>query len=119
MLVLVIDDDPAIGRLVRLILMDAGIEVESADNGRSALAHLTNGHRQPDLILLDLTMPDIDGREVFREARRASVTCPIVVCSAYGARAASRELGAQGALEKPFDPDALLETIYAVTGTGP
>jgi DNA-binding response OmpR family regulator len=112
--VLVVDDDPAIGRLVRLTLASEDIEVERADSGESALAFLRDGHAEPDVILLDLAMPGMDGRKLFGEVRRAGITCPIVFCSAYGAEDANRQLGGQGAIDKPFDPAKLVLSIRAL-----
>ena len=116
--VLVIDDDLAIGIVIEHILTFEGIEVDRAISGEAALSLLNNGYGQPDLILLGLAMPGMDGREVFRQARAAGVTCPIVFCSAYGAAAANRELGGQGAISKPFAAEALVESVYAITGNG-
>jgi CheY-like chemotaxis protein len=115
--VLVVDDDPAIGRLIGLILSAEAMAVERVTSGESALARLQRSE-QPDVILLDLAMPGMDGRDVFREARRMGVTCPIVFCSAYGAELANAELGGQGAIEKPFLPDALVASLRAVTSDG-
>lgn len=116
--VLVVDDDPAIGRLIKAVLATASMEVEQASSGEAALALLENGHGEPDLILLDLKMPGMDGSEVFREARRAGISCPIVLCSAYGATAARAELGAEGAIDKPFNPEMLISAIQSLTRDG-
>jgi DNA-binding response OmpR family regulator len=114
MTVLVVDDDPAIAKLIAIILATEHIDVERADSGEAALALLVDGRQQPDVIVLDLAMPGMDGRQVFREARRAGVTSPIIFCSAYGASAASNELGAEGAIDKPFNPELLIASIQAV-----
>lgn len=113
--VLIVDDDQSIGRLLRLILALEGIEVAQAYSGEAAMDYLLEGESHPDFILLDLSMPGMDGREVFREARRAGVECPIVFCSSYGAAQANSELGAQGSIEKPFDPVEIVTTIRALT----
>ncbi|HEX5370764.1 MAG TPA: response regulator [Dehalococcoidia bacterium] len=113
--VLVIDDDPAIGRLIKLILATENIEVDKADSGAAGLALLHSAPEQPDVILLDLSMPGMDGRQVFEAVRRAGITSPVIFCSAFGAPAARRELGAQGAIEKPFDPETLLNSVLAFT----
>jgi CheY-like chemotaxis protein len=117
--VLVVDDDQAVGRLLRMLLSLEGIDVVQALNGEAALDYLLDGNLPPDVILLDLSMPGIDGREVFREARHAGVECPIVICSAYGAAQANQELGAQGAIAKPFDPAEVVQTIREMTAAGP
>lgn len=116
--VLVIDDDPAIGRLIRLVLSTEGIDVRSVQSGEDAMGLLRGGSFEPDVILLDLNMEGMDGREVFREAREAGVMSPIIFCSAFGASAARSEMGAQGAIEKPFDPDRLVASVRAFTDLG-
>jgi DNA-binding response OmpR family regulator len=113
--VLVIDDDPAIGRLVRLILAAHNIQCESATSGEEGLAMLSNGHAAPDVILLDLAMPGMDGYTCFQELRRAGIDSPIILCSAYGAAQAKRMLGGQGAIAKPFEPATLITSIRALT----
>ena len=112
--VLVVDDDPAIGRMLQLILSTEGIEVARVENGPSALLWLDEHNLEPDLVLLDLMMPGMDGREVFREARRNGLNSPVIFCSAYGAAAANRELGGQGAIDKPFNPETLITTVAAL-----
>ena len=79
------------------------------------MIYLTETEPEPDLILLDLAMPGMDGQELFQEVRRAGVVCPIVICSAYGAAQANRELGGQGSIEKPFDPVELVATVRTLT----
>jgi|SRR5688572_7173505 len=113
--VLIVDDDQSIGRLLRLVLALEGIEVAQTYSGEAAMDYLLDAETYPDFILLDLAMPGMDGREVFREARRAGIDCPIVFCSSYGAIQAKTELGAQGAIVKPFDPAEVVETIRALT----
>jgi DNA-binding response OmpR family regulator len=58
----------------------------------------------------------MDGRQMCSAARDAGVACPIVFCSAYGAVTAKQQLGAEGAIEKPFEPEQLLSAIRALTG---
>lgn len=116
--VLVVDDDQSIGRLLRLVLALEGIQVSQAHTGEAAMDYLLEAETHPDFILLDLAMPGMDGREVFREARRAGVTCPIVICSSLGASQANKELGAQGAIEKPFDPAEVVAAVRALTSSG-
>jgi DNA-binding response OmpR family regulator len=116
--VLIVDDDQSIGRLLRLVLALEGIQVSQAHSGEAAMDYLLEAEMQPDFILLDLAMPGMDGREVFREARRAGVQCPIVFCSSQGAAVANRELGGQGAIEKPFDPVEIVETVRSLTAAG-
>jgi DNA-binding response OmpR family regulator len=109
--VLLIDDDPAVIRLVSIVLTTDSIDVAKAYSGEEGMAYLEDGHGAPDLILVDLAMPGMGGREFFRQARSYGYKGPIIFCSAYGATDANRELGGQGSVEKPFDPEILLDSI--------
>lgn len=109
--VLVVDDEPAILRAVRTLLARHGFHVETAETGRQALE--CHAHRHPDLILLDLGLPDIEGLEVIREVRRGAST-PIIVLSVRGAerdKVAALDSGADDYLTKPFGVDELLARI--------
>ena len=107
--VLVVDDDEAIIEVIRAALEDEGYGVLTAVNGAAlALAH----DRQPDLILLDIMMPDMDGVEVSRRLRAdpATASIPIVAMSAHSRlRATVDTMSADDRLPKPF---ALLD-LYA------
>jgi DNA-binding response OmpR family regulator len=116
MTILIIDDDPAFGRLLKHFLTEDGTEARAMSLG-DALALLQGSYGNPDLIVLDL-VPGMDGREVFHQIRGAGATCPIVFCSAFGAAAANREIGGQGAIEKPFEPQRLVEMVHTLTGVG-
>ena len=116
--VLVVDDDPALTRLFGIILSSDGIDILKAANGEEALARFENRDQDIDLVLLDLAMPGMDGREAFRRLRQAGFSGPVIVCSAFGALQAKHELGAQGAIEKPFDPEALLYAIHQALTNG-
>ena len=108
--VLVVDDEPAILRVVRTNLTAHGFQVESAQTWQEARALLA--HR-PDVILLDLGLPDAEGVEVIRDIRGYSST-PIVVLSARTAerdKVAALDLGADDYLTKPFGVDELLARI--------
>lgn len=110
-IILIADDDPAIAQLAQFSLRDEGFEVVTAGNGSEALA--LEDEVSPDLILLDLEMPGLDGASVFRELRARRHNEPVLIISAHGARRAARTLGAQDALDKPFDPDELVERVRA------
>ena len=111
--VLVVDDDAPLRRMLSLTLRDGGFSVRSATNGRTALEDI-DAEQLPDAIVLDLEMPVMDGRAFFHEIRERGVRTPVIVVSAYGARGAQRELGAEGYLDKPFNPDDLVERVRAV-----
>jgi two-component system KDP operon response regulator KdpE len=109
--ILVVDDEPAILRMVRTNLQRHEFRVEAAETGREALAAYDRFH--PDLVLLDLGLPDLDGAEVIRAIRERSST-PIVVLSAREGereKVAALDLGADDYLTKPFGVDELLARI--------
>jgi len=110
-LILAVDDEPAILRAVRPSLLRHGYRVETAESGARALKSFTRYH--PDLILLDLGLPDMDGREVIRQVRTRDNT-PIVVLSvqnAEPAKVSALDLGADDYLTKPFRIEELLARL--------
>jgi two-component system KDP operon response regulator KdpE len=109
--ILVVDDEPAILRAIRANLARHGFQVETAESGDQALEAYAR-HR-PDLVLLDLALPDVDGLVVLREVRARSNT-PVVVLSVRDAerdKVAALDLGADDYLTKPFGVDELLARI--------
>ncbi|MCX6022906.1 MAG: response regulator transcription factor [Chloroflexi bacterium] len=109
--ILVVDDEPAILRAVRTNLMRHGFQVETAENGEQALEKAA--HWRPDLILLDLGLPDMEGADVIRQVRAAGAT-PIIVLSVREAerdKVAALDLGADDYLTKPFGVNELLARI--------
>jgi len=112
--ILVVDDEPAVTDLLAYNLRKAHYEVLTAADGREAL-HLA-GSAQPDLILLDLMIPEVDGLDVCRELRRSSAV-PIIMITARGEeidRVVGLELGADDYVTKPFSVRELLARIKAV-----
>jgi two-component system KDP operon response regulator KdpE len=109
--ILLVDDEIPIQRAVAPLLRSRGYEVELAATGQEALAQL---HAYaPDLVVLDLGLPDIEGLELCRRMRSESAA-PIIVLSARGAEAdkvASLDLGADDYVTKPFGPEELLARI--------
>jgi two-component system alkaline phosphatase synthesis response regulator PhoP len=118
--VLVVDDEPAIVDIVRDYLVDAGFRVSSARSGEDALRLVRSV--VPDLIVLDLGLPGVDGLDVARTVRQSS-SVPIIVLTARGEeadRVVGLELGADDYVVKPFSPRELLARIRAVLRrTGP
>lgn len=108
--VLVVDDEPDIRELVQDILEDEGYEVEVAENGEAARAAFAR--RTPDLVLLDIWMPDIDGITLLREWSSGGVPeCPVVVMSGHGNLETAVEatrLGAHDFVQKPISLARLL-----------
>jgi DNA-binding response OmpR family regulator len=112
--ILVVEDDMDIARNLRDFLEVAGFEATVAGDGPSALAS-ARGDR-PDLVVLDLGLPGMDGLDVARELRRTS-TVPIVMLTARGEEAdriVGLELGADDYLVKPFSPKELVARVRAV-----
>jgi CheY-like chemotaxis protein len=109
--VLVVEDDPDLAALEADVLEQCGHEVEVANNGREALDAVER--KKPDLILLDMKMPVMGGREFAEEYRRREPsTAPIVVVTAADdAQRRAAEVGASAWIGKPFDPEALLEKV--------
>ena len=113
-LIMVVEDEMKIARLVRDYLQHAGFEVIVTGQGDAALA--TARGAKPDLIVLDLGLPDRDGLDVTRELRRAS-NVPIVILTARGDesdRIVGLELGADDYMVKPFSPKELVARVRAV-----
>jgi CheY-like chemotaxis protein len=107
--VLVVDDDTSLLRLFRAILRSADYEVMTAGNGSEALEVARRQHL--DVIVMDLRMPVLDGPGLFRQLRASGDNTPVLITSAFGAYDAQRQLGAEGAIEKPFDPDEFLLAV--------
>jgi CheY-like chemotaxis protein len=103
--ILVIDDDEPMSRMIAMTLRSGGHEVTLAHDGRAALEQVETHH--PDVIVLDLVMPVMDGWAFYRELRERGIETPVMIVSAHGARRAQRELCAQAAMTKPFMPDDL------------
>lgn len=111
--VLVVDDEPDIRQLLREILEDEDYEVEVAENG--AMSRKLVGARRPDLILLDIWMPDEDGITLLKEfAGGAQDQCPVIMMSGHATVETAVEatrLGAYDFLEKPLSMSKLLVTV--------
>jgi two-component system, OmpR family, KDP operon response regulator KdpE len=109
--ILVVDDEPAILRAVRTNLAGHDFDIETAGSGRAAL-DAYHRHR-PDLVLLDLGLPDMDGTDVLRAVREDSST-PVIVLSVREAereKVEALDLGADDYITKPFGVDELLARI--------
>lgn len=110
--VLVVDDEPAIRRLARAALERAGFAVREAENAREAML-FANAER-PDLVLLDLGLPDRDGLELVPLLKEKGLAVIIVSArDATGEKVAALDLGADDYVTKPFDSEELLARIRA------
>ena len=114
--ILVVDDDPAFLHSLELILQVAGFAVTTAENGVRGLQAFRN--RGPDLVLIDVMMPRLDGLETVKQMRCERPGAKIVVMSGSARPdnldlpTAARELGAAAFLEKPFEPTALRKVLH-------
>jgi len=107
--VLIIDDDRALSHLVSFVMRQEGFEVDTVNDGDSGIRLAVQSAY--DAVVLDLRMPGKDGRAVYRELRESGVQVPVLILSAYNARQATEELGAQAYLNKPFEPSELAEVV--------
>lgn len=111
--ILIVDDEPPIRKLLRLGLDAHGYEVLEATNGKTALAMLA---KSPDLVILDLGLPDVQGLDLLRKLRELHEGLPIVVLSSRSDEAGKVEaldLGADDYVTKPFGMDELVARIRA------
>ena len=111
--VLVIDDEPPIRKLLRMGLETQGYQILDASNAKTALELMPE---KPDLVILDLGLPDMQGRELLHQIRAAREDVPIVVLSSRGdeiAKVAALDQGADDYVTKPFGMEELLARIRA------
>ena len=118
--ILCIEDEPDMIDLIRLILNRHGFDVQGADGGKEGLEKVKKN--PPDLVLLDLMMPDIDGWEVYQQIKADEKTkhIPVIIVTAK-AQNIDKVLGLHIAkvddyISKPFSPQALLESVQNVLG---
>jgi DNA-binding response OmpR family regulator len=112
--VLVVDDEPMVRDVLARYLEQEGFDVSIAGDGEEALNAFRSDH--PDLVLLDLMLPRVDGLEVFRRMR-ASSTTPVIMLTARGEetdRVVGLELGADDYVTKPFSPREVVARVRAV-----
>lgn len=114
MRVLVIDDDPTVRALIAMSLTTNDMVIHTAVNGKDALDVIRDSAQSFDVIVLDLSMPVMDGRHFYRQLQEMPAPPPVLLLSAEGAMRAQAELGAEAAMAKPFDPDLLLQSVVAV-----
>lgn len=121
-LILVIDDEPAIGRIIKVNLERRGYRVEVSADSVMALELLRNGHLRPDLILSDVTMPYMDGLELLTRVKSDPdlATIPFVMVTARSRDAdiiAGRERGALHYLTKPIVLEELFQVVERTIGS--
>lgn len=114
--ILIVDDEAIIGRIIKFNLEQEGFEVETATDGLIALSRVKTA--SPDLIVLDLLMPKMDGWEVAQRLKQdpATAKIPILILSIVGDREKGQQAGAAGYLLKPFSMDDLLREVRGLLG---
>ena len=122
MRILCIDDDADIRTIAAMALgLDPGIEIRSAASGAAGLASLRDDPWKPDVVLLDVMMPDMDGPSVLAaiQALEGASALPVIFMTARARQAdidAYKALGAVGVIVKPFDPLRLADEVRALIG---
>ena len=116
--VLIVDDDPAILRLLEVNFRMEGFDVDAAAHGEDALAAAAAA--TPDVVILDLMLPGMDGREILSQLRAAPTTSdvPVVFLTARGRDDAMTD-GDELFVQKPFDTVELVETVRSLAGGAP
>lgn len=112
--ILLVDDEPAIISALRVIFERAGYEVITSQTGAAALAQLA---QLPELVVLDVMLPDMDGYQVCREIRKLPTYVPVLMLTARDTlpdKVLGLELGADAYLTKPFAPGELLAQVRAL-----
>lgn len=113
--IMIVDDDPNIRELVRALLLGGGFEACEAKDGRDALSRI--GDENPDLAVIDLMMPNMDGYDLCRELRQYYEDLPVLMLTAKAElpfKVKGFEAGADDYLTKPFEGDELLLRVRAL-----
>jgi two-component system, OmpR family, response regulator len=113
--IMIVDDDPNVRELVSVLLQNHGFETCEAIDGHDAMQKITNDN--PDLVIIDIMMPNMDGFELCRNLRRYYENMPVLMLTAKGELASKVKgfgLGADDYLTKPFEGDELILRIQAL-----
>ena len=113
--ILIVDDASFMRMMLRDILTKAGHEVSEAENGKRAVEMYNEVN--PDLVTMDITMPEMNGIDALKEIRKKNGSSKVVMCSAMGQQAMvieSIQAGAKDFIVKPFQADRVLESITKV-----
>jgi CheY-like chemotaxis protein len=112
--ILVVEDEESVSEFVRLVLEDAGFHVRLAAHGGEGLEAFEQNHREVVGVVLDLTMPEMDGLELAQRIRHMRTGVPILLMSGYSeweTLTGLAEICAAGFLQKPFRPDELISRV--------
>jgi len=110
--VLVVDDEPGVGNVLRIKLRIAGYDVTTTTSGAKAIELVRT--QEPDVVLLDILMPDVSGFDVLEKVRTFSSVPIIVFTARREVVEEAMQNGANDSITKPFDPDQLIEKIESV-----
>ena len=118
--ILLIDDEPSIRHVLTEVLRDEGYSVAPCAGGALGLEAISDAGSLPDLIVLDMRMPGMDGWQFAAELRSREIESPVLVMTAGAqARQAAHEIGAAGYIGKPFEIDQFIGSVAALTaGSG-
>ena len=115
MRVLVVDDEPLIRWSLREALVEHGIDVREAEDGKAAISALTDGTTTPDVVLLDYRLPDSDGLGLFARVKQLMGSGPVILMTAFGASDVAQgaiALGAYSVVTKPFEVHDIASMIH-------
>ena len=120
-LVLLVDDEEAVLNIGKDMLVEFGFDVVTATDGAEGLKIFEQQHSQIRLVLMDLTMPNMDGEEAFREFRKIDPGVKVIICSGYNKQEVSQKFvgkGLAGFLKKPYMFDELQNAIQGILRNG-
>ena len=111
---LIVEDDPAIRKLVEKLLARKGIEIDTAHDGRKAIEKIRTGNY--NVLILDLMIPEVNGFEVIDFVKKNKIALPVVVVSAVSHQALTKlDLDVvKLVISKPFDVDEFTKSVYAL-----
>ena len=112
---MIIDDEQRVHQVIGDTLLKAGFDVVSALDGRDGLRMFESEHQQLALVILDLTMPYMNGDEVYRCLRQVNTRVPVIITSGYSEEEISEQFigkGIAGFMHKPVSPSGLLELVH-------
>ena len=119
--VLLVDDEEELRRIGADILAAMGLTVITTSNGREALALYLERPSEIDLVLMDLTMPEMDGIETYKELRKSAISLPVIFCSGYGDKDISPSISRDahaGFVPKPYKVEEVREVLKRLWPTG-
>ncbi|MCX7667045.1 MAG: PAS domain S-box protein [Gemmataceae bacterium] len=121
-LVLLVDDEASVRNLAKTMLEKMGFQVQLAQDGKQALELFQSGHHEIRLVLLDLTMPNLDGEQTYRELRQINQKIPVILSSGYSNQLNQERyasLGFAGFIQKPFRYDELSDIVQKALAETP